>query len=106
MNSFLIEIERNFPLWKSDIELVRAERDTHNKWCLLYNLIIFRRLILEMRSGNNNKACNGIINRWYHLISTCSYKRRSDKVIIRFCAKQRVCVKRPLSEESFQTVTF
>ena len=88
MDAFLGLVETTWPEIAEKINLVREERDTHNKFCLLYTHIINRFLVLKLRNGE--AGGEKVVIAWFRLISTAhGYHRYSFRPTPKRCNAPR-----------------
>lgn len=74
MQNFLNKVVLQFPALKPQCDVVAAEPDEHNRWCLLYNNII----LLQFVHGKlDEEELEPLIIAWFRLVSSTEYCRRS-----------------------------
>ena len=79
MNKLLNKIDNNWPNLIDYTDMVRGEPLVHNKFCLLYNHIISRYLVLQLR--NEEEHAKEVLIAWFRLISSTSFRRTSSSLI-------------------------
>ena len=79
MDQFLHKIDTVWPELIEYTDLVRGEPLEHNKFCLLYNNVISRYLVLQLR--NDEEDAEKLLIAWFRLISSTRYRRTSCRLI-------------------------
>ena len=77
MESFLTKVTTAFPELRLHCDVVAAEPDEHNRWCLLYNTIIHRHFVY---GGYDDEDLEPLIIAWFRLVSSTPFRRRTTRL--------------------------